>query len=84
MSPIAFDFGNGEAPVPQYPFHLNALAASLSGQSRADLLREAGDFAVDDDELEQLLIQLDEVLVVDGRSVWRMFAPAGSGGARGR
>jgi hypothetical protein len=70
---VAFDFGDGEVCVPQYPFHLNALAALASGQSRADLLREAGDFAVDDEELERLLIQLDEVLVVDGRSVWRML-----------
>lgn len=70
---VTFDFGDGATVVPQYPFHLNALAALASGQSRADLLREAGDFAVDDEELEQLLIQLDEVLVVDGRSVWRML-----------
>ena len=70
---ITFDFGDGETWAPQYPFHLNALAALASGQSGADLLREAGDFALDDEELEHLLIQLDEVLVVDGRSVWRML-----------
>lgn len=70
---VTFIFDSGEPSVPAYPFHLNTLIALASGQGRTDLLKQAGDFDIGDEELEQLLAQLDEVLVVDGQSIWRML-----------
>lgn len=73
VNAVAFVFDLDRRTVPAYPYHLNALAALSSGQGRTDLLKRAGDFDLDDEELEQLLVQLDEVLIVDGRSLWRML-----------
>ncbi len=70
---ITFVFQTGENSSPVYPYHLNTLIALASGQGRTDLLKQAGDFDLGDEELEQLLTQLDEVLVVDGHSIWRML-----------
>lgn len=73
VAAVQFSFEGGEQSLPTYPYHLNTLKAHASGQGRTDLLRQAGDFEVDDEELERLLAQLDEVLVVDGRSIWQML-----------
>ena len=73
VAAVNFSFEGGEQSLPTYPYHLNTLKAHASGQGRTDLLRQAGDFEVDDEELERLLAQLDEVLVVDGRSIWQML-----------
>ena len=73
VAAVHFSFEGGEQSLPTYPYHLNTLKAHASGQGRTDLLRQAGDFEVDDEELERLLAQLDEVLVVDGRSIWQML-----------
>ena len=73
VAAVTFVFNPDQRTVPAYPYHLNSLIALSSGQGRTDLLRQAGDFDLDDEELEQLLAQLDEVLIVDGRSLWRML-----------
>ena len=73
VNAVAFVFDLDRRTVPAYPYHLNALAALASGQGRTDLLKRAGDFDLDDEELEQLLVQLEEVLIVDGRSLWQML-----------
>ena len=70
---MCFTFETGEESSPTFPYHINALMALASGQGRTDLLKQASDFELDDEELEQLLAQLDEALVVDGRSIWRML-----------
>ncbi|AKL74005.1 hypothetical protein IMCC26256_111735 [Actinobacteria bacterium IMCC26256] len=70
---VTFVFDPDQPTAPVYPYHMNTLLALSSGHGRTDLLRQAGDFDLGDDELEQLLAQLDDALVVDGRSVWRML-----------
>lgn len=70
---IRFIFDASEPTAPVYPYHRNTLIALASGQGRTDLLKQAGDFDLGDEELEPLLAQLDEVLVVDGHSLWRML-----------
>ncbi|MXW60324.1 MAG: hypothetical protein F4Z58_07095 [Acidimicrobiaceae bacterium] len=73
VAAVTFAFGSGRRTAPAYPYHLNALEALSSGQGQTDLLKQAGDFDLDDEEIERLLVQLDEVLIVDGRSLWRML-----------
>ena len=73
VAAVAFVFDSDRRTVPAYPYHLNALIALSSGQGRTDLLKQAGDFDLGDEELEQLLVQLDELLIVDGRSLWRLL-----------
>lgn len=73
VAAVTFVFDSDRQTVPAYPYHLNALVALSSGQGRTDLLKQAGDFDLDDEELERLLVQLDEVLIVDGQSLWRML-----------
>ncbi len=73
VAAVTFVFDTGRRTPPSYPYHLSTLIALASGQGRTDLLKQAGDFDLGDEELEQLLTQLDEVLVVDGRSLWRML-----------
>ena len=73
VAAVHFSFEGGAQSSPTYPYHLNTLKAHASGQGRTDLLRQAGDFEVDDEELERLLAQLDEVLIVDGRGIWQML-----------
>jgi|GEM_PF-2237489 len=70
---ISFEFADGIPSLPCYPYHLNTLIALASGTAAADLIKQAGDFEVGDEELEELLLQLDQVLVVDGASIWRMM-----------
>lgn len=69
---VTFIFDTGEVSTPAFPYHLDQLLALASGQERTDLLRHAGDFDIDDEELEHLLLQLEETLVIDGHSLWRM------------
>lgn len=73
VAAVGFVFESGEESAPAFPYHVNALMALASGHGRTDLLKQAGDFDLDDEELEELLAQLDELLVVDGRSIWRML-----------
>lgn len=73
VAAVTFEFGDGVPTNPTFPYHLRTLMALASGHGRTDLLKQAGDFDLDDEELEELLAQLDEVLVVDGRSIWRML-----------
>ena len=73
VAAVYFVFGPGEQTSPTFPYHLNTLLSLASGEGRTDLLKQAGDFELDDEDLEKLLAQLDEVLVVDGRSIWRML-----------
>ncbi|MCY4272631.1 MAG: hypothetical protein OXF00_08310 [bacterium] len=70
---ITFISNSNRKTAPTFPYHLNALIALSSGQGRTELLRRSGDFDLEDEEIEQLLVQLDEVLVVDGKSLWRML-----------
>ena len=72
VAAVWFEFAEDQSPA-AFPYHLNALIALASGQGRTDLLEHAGDFDLEDEELEQLLAQLDEVLVVDGNSLWRLL-----------
>jgi type I restriction enzyme S subunit len=72
VAAVWFEFAEDQSPA-AFPYHLNALIARASGQGRTDLLEHAGDFDLEDEELEQLLAQLDEVLVVDGNSLWRLL-----------
>jgi hypothetical protein len=72
VAAVWFEFEDGSSPA-GFPYHLNALIALASGQGRTDLLERAGDFDLEDEELEKLLAQLDEVLVVDGNSLWRLL-----------
>ena len=58
-----------------YPYHVNDLVRLTSSGHRVDLLREAGTLDLDDRELEELLAELDRVLIVDGRSLWRLAHP---------
>ena len=74
---ISFEFADGISTRPCYPYHLNTLIALASGTTTADLIKQAGDFDVGDEELEELLLQLDQVLVVDGASIWRMMKKPG-------
>ena len=72
VAAVWFEFEEYHSPA-AFPYHLNALIALAAGQGRTDLLEHAGDFDLEDEELEQLLAQLDEVLVVDGNSLWRLL-----------
>ena len=80
VAAVWFIFETGEQSSPTFPYHLDSLRALASGQGRTDLLRQAGDFELDDEKLEELLAQLDEVLVVD---VPKHLADAQAEGARG-
>ena len=73
VAAVTFVLDSNRRTAPAYPYHLNALIALSSGQGRTELLRQAGDLDLDDEEIEQLLVQLEEVLIVDGRSLWRML-----------
>lgn len=73
VAAVTFVFDSDRQSAPEYPYHLNTLIALSSGHGRTELLKQAGDFDLDDEEIEQLLVQLDEVLIVDGRSLWRML-----------
>jgi hypothetical protein len=58
-----------------YPYHLHSLLRLSATSSRAELLQEVGDLDLRDKELEELLGELDRVLIVDGRSLWRIAHP---------
>ena len=73
VAAVIFVFDSNRRTAPAYPYHLNRLIALSSGQGRTELLRQAGNLDLDDEEIEQLLVQLDEVLIVDGKSLWRML-----------
>lgn len=58
-----------------YPYHLHSLMRLTASGGRADLLQEAGDLDLRDKELEDLVAELDRVLIVDGKSLWRLAHP---------
>jgi hypothetical protein len=70
---LTFRFTDAPPSGPCFPLHLNVLNALAQGHGRAELLKHAGDFAVGDEELADLLAQLEEVLIVDGSSLWRLI-----------
>lgn len=55
-----------------YPYFVHSLSRLTASGSRADLLQAAGDLDLRDKELEELVVELDRVLIVDGRSLWRL------------
>ena len=72
VASVHFLFESGEESAPTFPYHLDILKSLSSIQAKADLLKHAGDFDLGDEELEGLLLQLEEALVIDSRSIWRM------------
>ena len=83
----AVDASNVEAAIcisvlvagypPQFvcPYHLSDLIRMGSSGARLDLLREVGSLDLEDKELLELLTELDRVLIVDGKSIWRLAHP---------
>lgn len=55
-----------------YPYHLFTLLKMSSSGARIDLLREVGSLDLEDKELLELVAELDRVLIVDSRSIWRL------------
>jgi len=58
-----------------YPYHLNSLLRLSASGGRAELLQESGELDLRDKELEDLVAELDRVLIVDGKSLWRLAHP---------
>lgn len=71
---IRLQIGN-ETSASIRPYHLQTLLRLTSTGHRVDLLQEVGALDLSDQELEQLLAELDRVLIIDGRSVWRVAHP---------
>lgn len=65
----------GHEPVETFPYRADDLIRLSSAGHRLDLLREAGNLDLDDKEILDLLHELDRVLIVDGRSLWRLANP---------
>lgn len=68
-----------------YPYHAANLARLLTGQRNPEILRRTSDLDLHDDEIEQLLEELNQVLLVNAESVWRVAGkePAASDSADG-
>lgn len=66
---------NGVGSATVCPYHVHSLVRLTSAGHRVDLLQEAGALDLNDRELEELLAELDRVLIVDGRSLWRLAHP---------
>ncbi|MDE2715826.1 MAG: hypothetical protein OXI33_02280 [Chloroflexota bacterium] len=73
VAAVSFIFDTGEESSPTFPFHLDTLRNLSANHGRTDLLARAGDFDIEDEQLEQLLVQLEAALIVDGRSIWRIL-----------
>ena len=69
---VTFIFDTGDLSAPVYPYHLNTLIALASGQGRTDL-SSSRRLRPGRRRIGAALAQLDEVLVVDGHSIWRML-----------
>jgi len=54
------------------PYHIDTLQRLSASGNRADLLQEVGDMNLEDREIEELIAELDRVLVIDNRSLWRL------------
>ena len=54
------------------PYHLNTLQRLSANGTRIELLQEVGNMNLEDREIEELLAELDRVLVIDQRSIWRL------------
>ena len=65
-----------EPPLPAYPYRTNELLRLSSAGHRIDLLREAGSLDLDDKEIVEILQELDRIMIVDGRSLWRLAHPS--------
>jgi hypothetical protein len=57
------------------PYHINTLQRLSASKGRADLLQEVGNLNLEDREIEELIAELDRVLIVDHRSLWRLSNP---------
>jgi hypothetical protein len=55
-----------------YPYHAANLARLLAGRRNPEILRRTADLDLHDDEIEQLLEELNQVLLVNVESVWRV------------
>lgn len=67
---------HNEPPLPAYPYRVNELLRLSSAGHRIDLLREAGSLDLDDKEIIEILRNLDRIMIVDGRSIWRLVHPS--------
>ena len=54
------------------PYHIDTLQRLSASGNRADLLQEVGDMNLEDREIEELIAELDRVLIIDSRSIWRL------------
>ena len=57
------------------PYHINTLQRLSASSGRSDLLQEVGNLNLEDREIEELIAELDRVLIVDHRSLWRLSNP---------
>lgn len=72
VASLVFRFDGQLSSSPCFPFHIDALSSLARGHGRAEMLKRAADFAIDDEELPELLLQLEEALIIDGSSLWRL------------
>lgn len=59
------------APVLVYPYHATTLNRLVSGQTRVDLLQQAGTLDLAERDLIELVRELERVMIVDRESLWR-------------
>lgn len=59
-----------------WPYHLTHLRSRLDKASQRDHLPRVGDLPEQDAELYELLQELDQTLIIDRASVWRIAKPA--------
>lgn len=62
-----------------YPYRVHDLSRMGSTGNRIDLLREAGTLDLSDKEINEMLEVLDQVLIVDLQSAWKMAYPSADG-----
>jgi hypothetical protein len=73
--PIAIQLRAGDDFVETpnvYPYHEESLRRLLAGKRNPEILRRTSDLDLQDDEIEQLLEELDQVLLANVESVWRV------------
>ena len=71
--PVVLHFADGRQTNPVYICNRPALDAMLEQSNLDEVLRHVGDLDLGDDEFQQLFNELAEtILVVDGRTIWRL------------
>lgn len=65
----------GYNTVTLYPYRVHDLQRMTSTGNRIDLLRSAGTLDLNDKEINEMLQVLDQVLIVDMQSAWKMAHP---------